>query len=172
MLFFFAFRQLEFLAHVVGNGEVKPTDDKIKAIQEMPVPTTKRKARSLIGFLNFYRHFIPHFAEIASPLTDLTAESAPNKVIWTEQHQQAFETLKKVITTYPVLRNPDFDKQFILQTDSSDRGIGAVLLQESEGKKLPVLFISKKLLHRERHYSTVEKECLAIVRAVSHLRGI
>ena len=167
---FFAFRQLEFLAHIVGNGEVKPTEDKVKAIQDMPVPTTKRKVRSLIGFLNFYRRFIPHFSEIASPLTDLTAKSAPNKVIWTDQHQQAFDTLKKVIITYPVLRNPDFDKMFILQTDSSDRGIGAVLLQEFNGTKLPILFISKKLLFRERQYSTIEKECLAIVRAVSQLR--
>ena len=74
---FFAFKHLEFLAHVVGNGEVKPTEDKIKAIQEMPVPTTKRKVRSLIGFMNFYRRFIPRFAEIASPLTDLTAKAAP-----------------------------------------------------------------------------------------------
>ena len=167
---FFAFRQLEFLAHIVGNGEVKPTEDKVKAIQDMPVPTTKRKVRSLIGYLNFYRRFIPHFSEIASPLTDLTAKSAPNKVIWTDQHQQAFDTLKKVIITYPVLRNPDFDKMFILQTDSSDRGIGAVLLQEFNGTKLPILFISKKLLFRERQYSTIEKECLAIVRAVSQLR--
>ena len=74
---FLAFKHLEFLAHVVGNGEVKPTEDKIKAIQEMPVPTTKKKVRSLIGFMNFYRRFIPRFAEIASPLTDLTAKTAP-----------------------------------------------------------------------------------------------
>ena len=85
---FFAFRQLEFLAHIVGNGEVKPTEDKIKAIQEMPVPTAKRKVKSLIGFLNFYRRFIPHFAEVAAPLTDLTVKEAPNKVTWTEQHQR------------------------------------------------------------------------------------
>ena len=167
---FFAFRQLEFLAHGVGNGEVKPKEDKVKAIQDMPVPTTKRKVRSLIGFLNFYRRFIPHFSEIASPLTDLTAKSAPNKVIWTDQHQQAFDTLKRVIITYPVLRNPDFEKKIILQTDSSDRGINAVLLQEFNCTKLPILFISKKLLFRERQYSTIEKECLAIVRAVSQLR--
>ena len=167
---FFAFRHLEFLAHIVGSGEVKPTEDKIKAIREIPVPTTKRKVRSLIGFLNFYRRFIPHFAEIASPLTDLTAKAAPNKVVWTDEHQQAFDRLKMAITSYPVLRNPDFGKTFTIQTDSSDRGIGGVLLQEIDGKKLPIMFISKKLLARERHYSTVEKECLAIVRCVSQLR--
>ena len=159
---FFAFRQLEFLAHIVGNGEVKPTEDKIKAIQEMPVPTTKRKVKSLIGFLNFYRRFIPHFAEVAAPLTDLTVKAAPNKVTWTEQHQRAFDALKRLVTSYPFLRNADFSKPFVLQTESSDRGIGAVLLQEHQGKKLPVMFIGKKLLHRERQYSIIEKECLAI----------
>ena len=77
-------------------------------------------------------------------------------------HQRAFDALKRLVTSYPVLRNTDFSKPFVLQTDSSDRGIGAVLLQEHQGKKLPVMFISKKLLHRERQYSTIEKECLAI----------
>ena len=102
------FRQIEFLAHVVGNGEIKPTEDKIKAIQQFPIPTTKRKVRSLIGFLNFYRRFIPGFTEKAAPITDLTSGSAPNKVIWQKEHQKAFEELKKAITSFPVLRNPDF----------------------------------------------------------------
>ena len=148
---FFAFRHLEVLAHIVGSGEVKPTEDKISAIREIPVPTTKRKVRSLIGFLNFYRRFIPHFTEIASPLTDLTVKAAPNKVVWTDEHQQAFDRLKMAVTSYPVLRNPDLSQTFTIQTDSSDRGIGGVLLQEIDGKKLPIMFISKKLLARERH---------------------
>ena len=77
----FGFQQLKFLAHVIGNGEVKPTQDKVRAIEEMPVPTTKRNVRSLIGFMNFYVRFIQRFAEIATPLTDLTNKRAPNKSI-------------------------------------------------------------------------------------------
>ena len=120
--------------------------------------------------MNFYRRFIPNFAEIAAPLTDITSNNALNKVKWTDIHETAFNELKQAITTQPVLINPDFSKPFIVQTDSSDRGIGAVLLQEKEGKRLPIMFISKKLLPRERHYNTIEKECLAIVRTISYLR--
>ena len=167
---FIGFRQIEFLAHVVGNGEVRPTEEKVKAVQQFPIPTTKRKVRSLIGFLNFYRRFIPGFAQKAAPITDLTSKSAPKKVVWKQEHQKAFEELKLAITSFPVLRNPDFEKLFYLQTDSSDRGIGAVLLQMFEGKKMPIMFLSKKLLAREQRYSTIEKECLAIVRAISVLR--
>ena len=167
---FIGFRQIEFLAHMVGNGEVKPTDEKVKAVREFPAPTTKRKVRSLIGFLNFYRRFIPGFAQKAAPITDLTSKSAPNKVVWKQEHQKAFEELKQAITSFPVLRNPDFEKMFYLQTDSSNRGIGAVLLQVFDGKKMPIMYLSKKLLTREQQYSTIEKECLAIVRAVSVLR--
>ena len=155
---------------MVGNGEVRPTVEKVKAVQQFPIPTTKRKVRSLIGFLNFYRRFIPGFAQKAAPITDLTSKSAPNKVVWKQEHQKAFEELKLAITSFPVLRNPDFEKLFYLQTDSSDRGIGAVLLQMFEGKEMPIMFLSKKLLAREQRYSTIEKECLAIVRAISVLR--
>ena len=167
---FIGFRQIEFLAHMVGNGEVKPTDEKVKAVQEFPVPTTKRKVRSLIGFLNFYRRFIPGFSQKAAPLTDLTSKSALNKVVWKQEHNKAFEELKQAITSFPVLRNPDFEKMLYLQTDSSNRGIGAVLLQVFDGKKMPIMYLSKKLLTREQQYSKIEKECLAIVRAVSVLR--
>ena len=96
--------------------------------------------------------------------------SASNKVIWTDEHQQAFDMLKMAITSYMALRNPDFTKTFTIQMDGRDRGIGGVLLQVTDGKKLPILFISKKLLARERLYSTIEKECLAIVRCMSQLR--
>ena len=100
---FIGFRQIEFLAHVVGNGEVRPTEEKVKAVQQFPIPTTKRKVRSLIGFLNFHRRFIPGFAQKAAPITDLTSKSAPNKVVWKQEHQKAFEELKLAITSFPVL---------------------------------------------------------------------
>ena len=167
---FIGFSQIEFLAYMVGNGELKPTDEKVMAVQEFPVPTTKRKVRSLIGFLNFYRRFILGFSQKAAPLTDLTSKSAPNKVVWKQEHNKAFDELKQAITSFPVLRNPDFEKMFYLQTDSSNRGIGAVLLQVFDGKKMTIMYLSKKLLTREQQYSKIEKECLAIVRAVSVLR--
>ena len=166
----FGFYQVEFLAHIVGNGEVRPTQEKIDAIQKIPPPKTKKQIRSFIGVVGFYRRFIPHFANISAVLTDLTTKGLPNKVRWLEIHQEAFDTLKRAMLSYPILQNPDFSCSFILQTDASDRGFGAVLLQMRQEQKYPIIFISKKLSAREKKYSTVEKECFAIVRSCQSLR--
>jgi hypothetical protein len=80
-----------------------------------------------------------------------------------EAQENAFETLKKCLTSGPILKLPNIQEQFILRTDASDKGIGAVLLQEEDGQKLPVAYASRKLLPREQALATVEKECLAVV---------
>ena len=85
---------------------------------------------------------------------------------WGEMQEKAFTTLKHLLVAEPVLRLPDMSKPFVLRTDASDVGIGAVLLQQHEGKLFPVAYASKKLLPRERNYSIMEKECLAVVWAV------
>ena len=108
--------------------------------------------------IGFYREFIPHFTEVSAILTDLTKGNLPNKVTWLISHQKAFDCLKKSLTCYPILQNPYFSKEFVLQTDACDRGVGAVFLQ-SDGVDLhPVTFISSKLLHREQRYSIVKEE--------------
>ncbi len=90
-------------------------------------------------------------------MTDLTRKNAPNK---TPECSEAFQTLKGLLCSSPILKNPDFDRLFIVQTDASDRGIGAVLSQLSdEGSEHPVAYYSRKLLPREERYFTVEKEC-------------
>ena len=120
--------------------------------------------------IGFYRKFIPHFANLSAILTDLTSKNNPNKVIWCQEHQVAFDALKKALVSYTILQNPDFSCEFILQTDACDRGYGSVLLQVKESCRHPIIFISKKLLQREQRYSTVEKECLAIVKSCQSLR--
>ena len=85
---------------------------------------------------------------------------------WGEMQEEAFTTLKRLLVAEPVLRLPDMSKPFVFRTDASDVGIGAVLLQQHEGKVFPVAYASKKLLPRERNYSIMEKECLAVVWAV------
>ena len=90
-------------------------------------------------------------------------------MIWKEEQKQAFDTLKKALTTEPVLQGPNFTKQFTVQTDASDVGIGGVLSQKDEAQEdRPVAFFSRKLLSREKNYATVEKECLAIVETIKH----
>lgn len=116
--------------------------------------------------VGYYRKFIPKFSTIALPLTDLTKKDAPNKVIWTDACEQAFATLKKSLTSSPVLLMPDLSAPWVLRTDASDRGLGAVLLQLKGDMLHPVAYASRKLSDTEGRYSTIEKECLAIVWAV------
>ena len=107
---------------------------------------------------------------MASPLTDLTRRGAPDPVQWLERCQVAFDGIKNALCGETVLFAPNFDLPFSLQTDASDRGLGAVLTQQVEDADRPVLYLSRKLSEREGRYSTVEKECLAIRWAVGALR--
>ena len=110
---------------------------------------------------------------MAAPLTELTKKAAPNKVIWSDVCEEALQTLKRSLCTSPVLKCPDFQLPFIVQTDASDSGVGGVLSQVDErGQDHPVAYFSRKLLARERRYSTIEKECLAIKLATNAFRAL
>ena len=160
-----------YLGHVVGNGEVRPEESKCRAVETFPLPVTKKQVRAFLGLTGYYRKFIPDYATVAAPLTDLTRKNAPNQVNWSESCDVAFRKLKKSLCSCPVIKSPDFDRPFILQTDASDRGIGAVLSQTDEaGDEHPIAFYSRKLLPREEKYATVEKECLAIKLSVQAFR--
>ena len=159
---------ITFLAFQIGEGTMTPKKDTVSRILEAPRPRTKKQLRSFIGLVGFYRQFVPNFSALAAPLTDLTRKGSPSDVKWSEPQEKSFKALKDAIATPPILKLPDVKKAFILQTDSSNFGVGAVLLQEGEDSiKHPVAFASRKLLPREVNYSTIEKECLAIVWAVS-----
>ena len=111
----FGFRELEFLGHIAGSGQIKPVQDKISAIKNFAVPETKKQVRSFLGLVGFYRKFIPQFSDISVVLTDLTKKNAPNKIKWSEKAQNAFEKLKSALCSDTVLRSPDFSRKFILQ---------------------------------------------------------
>ena len=148
---------------MVGGGDVSPDLSKMEAVSAMGVPKTKKQVRTFLGLTGYYRRFIPNYSSIAAPLTDLTRKSAPNQVTWKEECDKAFHSLKKVLCSSPILCSPDFIKPFFLQTDASERGVGAVLSQrDDDGYDHPISYFSRKLLPREQRYSTVEKECLAI----------
>ena len=115
--------------------------------------------------------FIPNYAEIAVPLTDLTKKGQPTKVQWGEIQQKSFDRLKHLLSSAPILRMPDFDLSFIVEADASNTGIGAALLQDHEDRRFPVAYASRKLLPRERNYSIIERECLALVYAVKKFRN-
>ena len=165
---------IECLGHNIVGQTVRPQEDKIQAIRDAPRPSTKRQVKSFLGLAGFYRRFIPNFSSIASPLTDLTKKNRPNSIKdWQDHHERAFQTLKNRLTSSPILRLPVFQegKPFVLRTDASDIGLGAVLLQDFEGEgRLPIAYASKKLLPRTRNYSVIEKECLGIIWGVEKFR--
>ena len=159
----FALSECTYLGHIVGSGVVKPEKDKLRTIEQYPQPRTKKEIRSFLGLTGYYRRFIQNYSTIATPLTNLTRKSEPEKVVWTSKCNEAFEKLKESLLSTPVMRNPDFTRPFVLQTDASEVGVGAVLGQMDEkGFDHPVAYFSRKLLPRELKYSTVEKDCLAI----------
>ena len=108
----------EYLVNIVGNGVIKPVLDKVGHMMA---------ARTFLGLTGYFRSFVPSFASVAAPLTDLTKMSVPNSVVWNEECEGVFKALKNMLCSDPVLNSPDFKKGFIVQTEASDRGVGAVL---------------------------------------------
>jgi hypothetical protein len=161
---FFGNTEIGFLGHTISEKGLIPSKDKVEKVVEMPAPTDKKTLQSFLGCIGYHRKFIPNFSTIAKPLTDLTKKC--NKFVWERKQDEAFELLKARLNSEPILKWPNVNEDFYLQTDASGVGIGAVLLQEREGSKHPVLYASRKLLPCEQRYSTIERELLAIVWAI------
>lgn len=160
---YLGYQTLEYLGHQIGFGKIHPMQDKLDKIKDTLPPTTKKQVRSFLGLAGYYRKFVQGFATIARPLTDATKKYQPNKVVWNKEMGEAFKKLKEALTSEPVCVLPNFNKPFILRTDASDYGLGALLMQDQgEGLRI-VACASKKLKGAELNYSTVEKECYALV---------
>lgn len=163
--------EVQYLGHRVGGGTMKPEPAKVQAIHDWPTPQTKKQIMSFLGTASYYRKFVPNFSTVAKPLTDLTRKNSPRMIHWTPACDSAFQQLKSALASNPVLAAPDYKKCFVVQTDASTYGLGAVLSQVNEaGEEHPIAFISRKLLDREVAYATIEKECLAIVWALKKLQ--
>ena len=134
-----------------------PTPQKVKAIKNIAVPTKKKQLRSFIGLINYYRDMWIRRSDILAPLATLTSKQT--KWEWTEQHQQAFDTIKRIVSQETLLRHPDFKEPFEIHTDASKSQLGAVISQKGK----PIAFYSRKLNSAQLNYTTTEKELLAIV---------
>lgn len=161
---------ISFLGYVISDGTVAMEPEKIASVSQWPQPTSMKGVQSFLGFCNFYRRFIRNFSQVAKPLTDLTKKNVP--FAWTELCEQAFQHLKKTISSNPLLLTVDPLSPFTLQTDASDFAIGAVLCQRNPDTKAlhPVAFYSRKLLPAEINYTIHDKELLAIIAALTHWR--
>ena len=162
--------ETEYLGYTIGRGCVKPQEKKVERIRDWPKPTTKKQVKSFLGLIAYYQKFIKSFATIAAPMYNLTRQNLPHHVTWTKEAEEAFHLLKTALCEKPVLTAPNFEKPFILHTDASGTGIGAVLSQTIDNEEHPVIFVSRKLLKHEMNYATVEKEALAVKWAIHHLR--
>jgi hypothetical protein len=164
-----AMPELRVLGHTIKDGTIGVDDGKVEAIRRLAIPTTKREVKQVLGLLGYYMKLIPNFAGIAGPLTDLLRKEKSDQIEWTPLLQKAFDQLKTALTSKPVLCAPNFDNDFILQTDASNFAIAAILSQlDDQGRERVVSYASRKLLPRESNYSTIQKELLAIVWAANH----
>ena len=161
-------QKFEFLGHMVGEGLVSPSECKILALKEFQQPSTKKGIRQFLGLAGYYRKFIRDYAAHSCKLTDATRKSAPERVVWNDVMYDEFCYLKNVLCDVPSLTLPTIQDEFIVQTDASGRGVGAILSVVRGGQELPVAYFSRKLKPREVKYSATELEGLAVVNAVQH----
>lgn len=161
--------ELEYLGYVIDKRGLHVNPNKVKAILNIPTPKNVNEIRRVIGTASWYRRFIPNFSTIIAPMTDLLKKH--RKWSWTEDCENSFRKIKDCLVSAPILSCPDFRIPFQVQTDASAFGIGAVLTQHHEDGEHVVAYISRSLTRAERNFSTVERECLAIVWAVEKLRA-
>ena len=127
-------RAIEVIGHRVSEGIKVLQKDNAKKIENATRPKTKKEVRAFIGLTGYYREFLPNYAVKAAPLTDLTKKGQPKKVPWKQPREKAYATLRRELMSEPILHLPDSMKLFVLRTDASDIGIGAVLMQDHDGK--------------------------------------
>ena len=164
---YFCLPNIHFLGHVVGRDGILPDPEKIEKIKNFPIPTNLTQLRSALGLFSYYRKFIKDFSKIARPMLSLLKKDTPFN--WTNKQQQAFEYLKERLVKSPVLKYPDFERSFIIYTDASGTGLGAVLAQEhDDGKEHVIAYASRSMNQAERNYTITDQECLAVIWAVKY----
>ena len=161
-------KSVNFLGHVVSEQGISADPSKIEAVKNWPVPQNLTEVRSFLGLCGYYRKFVCGFAGIAAPLHKLTEKG--KRFQWNESCEKAFQTLKKSLIKTPVLAYPDESLNFILDTDASDTGIGAVLSQVQDGYERVIAYASRKLNKAERQYCVTRRELLAIVQFVKQFK--
>ena len=150
-------KRVKFYGHYLSEQGLESDPEKIRAIQEMPVPKSASELQTLLGMANYLSKFTPNLATLTAPLRDLTRQDV--EYLWQPHHQKAFDELKSVISSPAALAYFDGRKPVVVQTDASMRGAGAVLLQDGR----PVAYASKSFTDRESNYSNIEREMLAVV---------
>ncbi|KAJ1596274.1 hypothetical protein NDA14_002670 [Ustilago hordei] len=158
-------KTVEFLGYIIKPTGIEMDPEKVRTVKEWPMPESIHDIQRFLGFANFYRRFIAHFARIAKPLTALVKPIEWfKKFELPEEAQQAFHKLIQAFTSAGVLQHFDYHLPTRLETDASDFAIAGVLKQEHEGRWHPVTFYSRKMSSAEKNYEIHDKELLAVYR--------
>ncbi|GJV38573.1 reverse transcriptase domain-containing protein [Tanacetum coccineum] len=157
----FMVKERIIFGHKIFGTGIKVDRAKIYVIAKLPYPTNIKGVRSFLGHAGFYRRFIKNFSMISKPMTQLLMKDA--KFDFSDDCKKAFNILKEKLTTAPIIISPDWNVPFELMCDASDFAVGAVLGQRIDGKFKPIYYASKTLNNAQEHYTTTEKELLAVV---------
>src|SRR5436189_605525 len=160
----FWLKEVSFLGHILSAKGVAVDPSKVQEVLDWKSPTSVTKIRSFLGLAGYYRRFIQDFSKIAKPMTKLLQKEA--KFIWTSDCEAAFQKLKTLLTTAPVLTQPDITKSFNVYCDASGTGLGCVLMQEGK----VIAYASRQWRKHEEHYATHDLELAAVVHALKTLR--
>lgn len=165
----FATSRIQYLGHIITPGFVQPLSSNIVAITKFPEPTSRRSVRRFLGKINFYRKFIPNSSSLLEPFHNLLRKHS--KFIWSRECQSSFETVKKYLTTPPILAIFDPSKPTVVYSDASGIGVAALLKQvNSDGLECPVAYFSKKLSEAQKKKTAIYIEALAIREAIFYWR--
>ncbi|CAJ0956156.1 unnamed protein product [Ranitomeya imitator] len=163
---------LPFLGYIISAQGLAMDPAKLQAVMDWQEPHSLKAVQRFMGFINYYRQFIPHFSTLVAPLVALTKKGA-NPKLWSEEVSKAFNSIKSHFASAPILHRPDVDKPFIMEVDASSVGAGAVLFQkDAQGRKHPCFFSSKTFSPAERNYSIGDRELLAMKLAFSEWRHL
>jgi hypothetical protein len=165
----FAQRKIQYLGHILGPDTVQPLNDNLTAISDFPTPKSRKNIRQFLGKVNFYRKFIHQSASLLEPLHRLLRKNIPFS--WSSACQDAFDKVKTLLTSAPILAIFDRTRPILIYTDASGVGIGAVLKQiQEDGSEKPVAFFSKKLSDAQKKKKAIYIESLAVREAIRYWR--
>ena len=166
----FAYNRINYLGHYISSDGIELDNSKLDAIRNIVKLNSSKEVKSFLGFCSYYRRFVKGISNIAHPLIQLTKLK---KFVWTSEAEEAMLELKARLMSAPVLAYPDFNRDFILQTDACKVGYGAVLAQlGDDGLEHPIAYYSRVTNKHEQNYSSREAECSAIITSIKHFRPI
>ena len=163
-----AYPSIKALGHSVSNLGIGTAVETVRAVSDFPTPRNIKALQRFLGLAVYYRRFIKDFSKVAAPLYALLKKDS--KWYWDQGCSDSFSDIKTRLTSAPILAHPDYTKPFILHTDASTVGLGAVLSQlDSDKLEHPIIFLSRSLTDAEKNYTATELECLAIIWAIRKL---